>query len=92
MRTSLAGTATAPNGTAWCSGELEEVAAKLAKGSYVEIEGELRHGSYQKELKAGDKAVAVGMPLTAELNVELTQKLDKGQFYTDAPDQGATEP
>jgi single-stranded DNA-binding protein len=43
-------------------GKLAEAAAKLAKSAYVEIEGELRHRSYQKEVKAGKKAVAVDIP------------------------------
>jgi hypothetical protein len=28
-------------------------------GAYVEVEGELRHRSYQKDVSAGKKAVAV---------------------------------
>ena len=43
-------------------GKLADAAAKLSKGAYVEIEGELRHRSYQKEVQIGKKAVAVDIP------------------------------
>ena len=57
-------------------GKLAEAAAKLTKGAYVEIEGELRHRSYQKEVKAGKKAVAVDIPVT-EVHARILLKLDR---------------
>jgi len=57
-------------------GKLAEAAAKLAKSAYVEIEGELRHRSYQKEVKAGKKAVAVDIPVT-EVHARILRKLDR---------------
>jgi single-strand DNA-binding protein len=57
-------------------GKLAEAAAKLAKGAYVEIEGELRHRRYQKEVKAGKKAVAVDIPVT-EVHARILRKLDR---------------
>jgi single-strand DNA-binding protein len=57
-------------------GKLAEVAAKLSKGAYVEIEGELRHRSYQKEIKAGKKPVAVDIPVT-EVHARILRKLDR---------------
>ena len=73
----LAAMTTAPNGTASCwGGKLAEVAAKLSKGAYVEIEGELRHRSYQKEIKAGKKSVAVDIPVT-EVHARILRKLDR---------------
>jgi single-strand DNA-binding protein len=57
-------------------GKLAEAAAKLAKGAYVEIEGELRHRSYQKEVQVGKKSVAVDMPVT-EVHARILRKLDR---------------
>jgi single-strand DNA-binding protein len=57
-------------------GKLAEVGARLAKGAYVEIEGELRYRSYQKEIKAGKTAVAVDIPVT-EVHARILRKLDR---------------
>lgn len=57
-------------------GKLAEAATKLAKGVHVEIEGELRHRSYQKEVQAGKKAVAVDIPVT-EVHARLLRRLDR---------------
>jgi single-strand DNA-binding protein len=57
-------------------GKLAEAAARLAKGAYVEIEGELRHRSYQKEIQAGKKAVAIDMPVS-EVHARVLRKLDR---------------
>ena len=57
-------------------GKLAEAAAKLAKGAYVEIEGELRHRSYQKEVQAVKKTVAVDIPVT-EFHARILRKLDR---------------
>jgi single-strand DNA-binding protein len=56
-------------------GKPAEAAAKLAKGAYVEIEGELRHRSYQKEVQVGKKAVVVDIPVT-EVHARILRKLD----------------
>jgi single-strand DNA-binding protein len=53
-----------------------DAAAKLAKGAYVEVEGELRHRSYQKEVQAGKKAVAIDIPVT-EVHARFLRKLDR---------------
>jgi single-strand DNA-binding protein len=57
-------------------GKLADAAARLAKGAYVEVEGELRHRSYQKEVQAGKKAVAVDIPVT-EVHARVLRKLDR---------------
>jgi single-strand DNA-binding protein len=57
-------------------GKLAEAAAKLANGAYVEIEGELRHRSYQKEVQVGKKTVAVDIPVT-EVHARILRKLDR---------------
>src|SRR3954469_4335154 len=59
---------------AW--GKLAESAAKLAKGAHVEIEGELRHRSYQKEVTVGKKAVSVDIPVT-EIRARVLRRLDR---------------
>jgi single-stranded DNA-binding protein len=56
-------------------GQLAEPAAKLSKGAYVEVEGEFRHRSYQKEIQVGKKAVAVEVPVTKVL-ARILRKLD----------------
>jgi single-strand DNA-binding protein len=57
-------------------GKLADTAAKLAKGAYVQVEGELRHRSYQKEIPAGKKAVAIDIPVT-EVHARVLRKLDR---------------
>ena len=57
-------------------GKLAEAAAKLAKGAYVEVEGELRHRTYQKEIQAGKKTIAVDIPVT-EIHARVLRKLDR---------------
>ncbi len=64
-------------------GKLAEAAAKLAKGAYVEIEGELRHRSYQKEVQVGKKAVAVDIPVT-EVHARILRKLDRSAASNDS--------
>jgi single-strand DNA-binding protein len=44
-------------------GKLADAAGKLAKGAYVQVEGEVRHRSCRKEIPAGKKAIAVDIPV-----------------------------
>jgi len=64
-------------------GKLADAAAKLAKGAYVEVEGELRHRSYQREVQAGKKAVAVDIPVT-EVHGRVLRKLDRSTTPTES--------
>jgi single-strand DNA-binding protein len=64
-------------------GKLAEAAAKLSKGAYVEIEGELRRRSYQKEVQVGKKAVAVDIPVT-EVHARILRKLDRSTAPAEA--------
>jgi single-strand DNA-binding protein len=64
-------------------GKLAEAAAKLAKGAYVEVEGELRHRSYQKEVQAGKKTIAVEIPVT-EVHARILRKLDRSNTSADS--------
>ena len=59
---------------AW--GKLAESAAKLSKGAHIEVEGELRHRTYPKEVVVGQKAVTVDIPVS-EIHVRTLRKLDR---------------
>jgi single-strand DNA-binding protein len=71
---------------AW--GKLAESAAKLLKGAHVEIEGELRHRSYQKEVTVGKKAVSVDIPVT-EVHARVLRRLDRSnnQNESEVPEE-----
>ena len=64
-------------------GKLADAAAKLVKGAYVQVEGELRHRSYQKEVSVGNKTVAVDIPVT-EIHARILRKLDRSTTPTEA--------
>jgi single-strand DNA-binding protein len=59
-----------------CRAKQADWAAKLAKGAHLEVEGELRYRTYQKEVKARTRAVAVDM-LVAEIHASVIRKLDR---------------
>jgi single-strand DNA-binding protein len=59
---------------AW--GKLAESAAKLSKGAHIEIEGELRHRTYPKEVAVAQKTIAVEIPIS-EVHVRVLRKLDR---------------
>jgi single-strand DNA-binding protein len=59
-------------------GKLAESGAKLAKGAHIEIEGELRHRSYQKEVNFGKKVVSVDIPVS-EVHARALRKLGSFQ-------------
>ena len=66
---------------AW--GKLAESAAKLSKGAHIEVEGELRHRTYSKEVAVGQKAVAVDIPVS-EIHVRILRKLDRSSNQTES--------
>ena len=57
-------------------GKLAESAAKLSKGAHIEVEGELRHRTYQKEAAIAQKAIAVDIPVS-EVHLRVLRKLDR---------------
>jgi len=59
---------------AW--GQLAESGAKLSKGAHIEVEGQLRHRTYPKEVAVGQKAVTVDIPVS-EIHVRTLRKLDR---------------
>ena len=50
--------------------------ALTSKGAHIEVEGELRHRTYPKEVAVGQKAVAVDIPVS-EIHVRTLRKLDR---------------
>lgn len=57
-------------------GKLAQFASTLSKGAHVEIEGQLRHRTYQKQVQAGKKTVAVDVTV-AEIHASAIRKLDR---------------
>src|SRR4051794_7585275 len=66
---------------AW--GILAESAAKLSKGAHIEVEGELRHRTYQKEVAVAQKPVAVDIPVS-EVHIRILSKLDRSTHQSDS--------
>jgi single-strand DNA-binding protein len=50
-------------------------AAKLSKCAHIEVEGELRHRTYQKEVAVAQKAIALDIPVS-KVHVRALRKLD----------------
>jgi single-strand DNA-binding protein len=57
-------------------GKLAQFAASLTKGAHIEVEGELRHRTSQKQVHAGKKTVAVDVTV-AEIHATAVRKLDR---------------
>jgi single-strand DNA-binding protein len=57
-------------------GKLAQTAASLTKGAHIEVEGELRHRTYQKQIQAGKKAFAVDVTV-GEIHATAVRKLDR---------------
>ena len=68
------------NRTDWhriiCWGKQADWAAKLAKGTHLEVEGELRYRTYQKEIKARTRAVAIDVQVS-EIHASVIRKLGR---------------
>jgi single-stranded DNA-binding protein len=68
-----------------------------SKGAHIEVEGQLQHRSYQKQVQAGKKTVAVDLTV-AEIHADTIRKLDRNgssansdedDFSEGAPKSGA---
>ena len=57
-------------------GKLARFAATLQKAAHIEVEGQLRHRTYQKEIPSGNKNIAVDMTVT-EIHASAIRKLDR---------------
>jgi single-strand DNA-binding protein len=57
-------------------GKLAQFASTLSTGAHIEVEGQLRHRTYQKQVQAGKKTVAVDVTVT-EVHAGTIRKLDR---------------
>lgn len=57
-------------------GKLAQFASTLTKSAHIEVEGQLRHRTYQKQIQAGKKTVAVDVTV-AEIHASAIRKLDR---------------
>jgi single-strand DNA-binding protein len=64
-------------------GKLAHFAGTLQKGAHVEIEGQLRYRTYQKEVPNGNKKAAVEVTVS-EVHASAIRKLDRNS--SSAPD------
>lgn len=71
-------------------GKLAQVAASLAKGAHIEVEGQLRHRTYQKQVQAGKKTVAVDVSV-AEIHASAIRKLDRNGSSANSVEEDASE-
>ena len=73
---------------AW--GKLAQFAGTLSKGAHVEVEGQLRHRIYQKEIATGQKNVAVDMTIT-EIQADAIRKLDRNNSPAEREQETAAQ-
>ena len=71
-------------------GKLAQFASTLSKGAHVEIEGQLRHRTYQKQVKAGKKTVAVDVSV-AEIHASAIRKLDRNGSPANSGEEDVSE-
>jgi single-strand DNA-binding protein len=71
-------------------GKLAQFAASLTKGAHIEVEGQLRHRTYQKQIQAGKKAVAVDVT-AAEIHASAIRKLDRNGSSANTGDEENAE-
>lgn len=74
--------------TVW--GKLAHFARSLAKGAHIEVEGELRHRTYQKQIQAGKKTVAVDVT-AAEIHATAIRKLDRNSSSGNSGEEDVSE-
>jgi single-strand DNA-binding protein len=71
-------------------GKLAQFAASLTKGAHIEVEGQLRHGTYQKQIQAGKETIAVDVTL-AEIHAATIRKLDRNGSSASAGEEDVSE-
>jgi single-strand DNA-binding protein len=74
--------------TAW--GKLAQFATTLSKGAHVEVEGDLRYRSYQKQVQVGKKTVSVDITV-AEIHATAIRKLDRNGSGANAAEELSEE-
>jgi single-strand DNA-binding protein len=86
--------ATDISGTDWhrlvWGSKLAQFAATLTKGAHIEVEGQLRHRTYQKQIQAGKKTVAVDVTV-AEIHAIAIRKLDRNRSAANSSDENVSE-
>lgn len=71
-------------------GKLGQFASTLSSGAHIEVEGQLRHRTYQKQIQAGKKTVAVDMTVT-EIHASAIRKLDRNGSSAKAGEEDVSE-
>ncbi len=72
-------------------GKLAGFAATLGKGAHIEVEGQLRHRVYQKEISTGKKNIDVYINVS-EIHAGAIRKLDRnGSHPRSGDDQCPTK-
>jgi single-strand DNA-binding protein len=71
-------------------GKLAQFAASLTKGAHIEVEGQLRQRTYQKQIQTGKKTVAVDVTV-AEIHAAAIRKLDRNGSSTNSGEDDISE-
>ena len=71
-------------------GKLAQFAATLTKGAHIEVEGQLRQRTYQKQIAAGKKNLVVDMRIT-EIHASAIRKLDRNGAPEHSDKQDTTD-
>lgn len=71
-------------------GKLAQFAATLTKGAHIEVEGQFRHRTYQKQIQAGKKTVAIDVTV-AEIHASVIRKLDRNGSSANSGDDVSEE-
>lgn len=71
-------------------GKLAQFASTLSKGAHIEVEGQLRNRTYQKQVQAGKKTVAVDVTV-AEIHASAIRKLDRNGSSATSGEEDVSE-
>jgi single-strand DNA-binding protein len=71
-------------------GKLAQFASTLSRGAHIEVEGQLRHRTYQRQIPAGKKSVAVDVTV-AEIHASTIRKLDRNGSSANAGKDDVSE-
>ena len=71
-------------------GKLAQFASTLSKGAHIEVEGQLRNRTYQKQVKAGKKTVAVDFNVV-EIHASAIRKLDRNGSSANSGEEDMSE-
>jgi single-stranded DNA-binding protein len=71
-------------------GKLAQFAASLPKAAHIKVEGHLRHRTYQKQIQAGKKTLAVDVTV-AEIHATTAHKRDRNGSSASAGEEDVSE-